>query len=557
MLRNVFTKAIWDRRMSMVWWTAGIVSLTAWLVGVYPIIRDSEAMQTFLEDFPPEMMALFGIDPETFLTGAGYLQAQMFSFMAPILIIAFAIGMGVAATAREERDGTMDMLLSGPTSRTSVLVQKAGVMALLSSVLVLAMALTLVVANPIIDLKLGLDGIAAISVGLWLLGLVFGGFAMLIGAFTGSPSVAGGIAAFAAILAWFVNAFSALYSWLEIPSKLSPFSWYLDGNPLIYGFTAGLMWAAIAAAVTVGGAWALFTRRNIATEQAVVPEMATRRRKTKEIVPRATWLLGTVFSKTLWDRRKTVWLWAIGLASMTYITLAAWPAMSQDAEMLENLVESFPKEVLAMFGLTDPSAMSTPEGFVSSRTYGSVGPIVVIVFAITAMTSFVAREESSGVLDLVASNPVGRTKLLGDKTGAVWALMGTIVAILTVVVFLGNAVLDLGFKAVNMIGANVGLGLLGLCFWGIAVALWALIGSSGPAVGTTVAFAVASFFMNGIGAIADVLNPLRYLSPFYWYLGDTVPLNKGFTFGYLALAAVAVVGTAIALTRFQTRDLAV
>jgi ABC-2 type transport system permease protein len=543
--------------MSMVWWTAGIVALTAWLVGVYPVIRGSEAMQEFLDDDTPEILALFGVDPETFLTGAGYLQAQMFSFMAPIILIAFAIGMGVAATAREERNGTMDMLLSVPISRTSVLVQKAAVMALLSAVLVFAIALSLVVANPIVDLKLGLDGIAAISIGLWLLALGFGGLAMLIGAFTGSPSAAGGMAAFAAILAWFVNAFSSLFSWLESPSQLSPFSWYLDGSPLINGFTAGSIWAAIAVVATVGGAGFLFARRNIATEQAVVPEVAARRKKTKDIAPRATWLLGTVFGKTLWDRRKTVWLWAIGLASMTYITLAAWPAMSQDAEMLESLVESFPKEVLAMFGLTDPSAMSTAEGFVSSRTYGSVGPIVVIVFAITAMTSFVAREESTGVLDLVASNPLRRTKLLGDKTAGVWVLMGIIVAILTAVVFLGSAVLDLGFKAANMIGANVGLGLLGLCFWGIAIALWALIGSSGPAVGATAAFAVASFFMNGIGAIVDVLKPLRYVSPFYWYLGDTVPLNKSFTFGYLALAAVAVVGTAIALNRFQTRDLAV
>jgi hypothetical protein len=50
---------------------------------------------------------------------------------------------------------------------------------------------------------------------------------------------------------------------------------------------------------------------------------------------------------------------------------------------------------------------------------------------------------------------------------------------------------------------------------------------------------------------------MRYFSPFYWYLGDTVPLSKGFTFGYLALALVAVAGTAVATRRFTTRDLAV
>jgi hypothetical protein len=50
---------------------------------------------------------------------------------------------------------------------------------------------------------------------------------------------------------------------------------------------------------------------------------------------------------------------------------------------------------------------------------------------------------------------------------------------------------------------------------------------------------------------------MRYLSPFYWYLGDTVPLAKGFTFGYLALGVVAIVGSAVATKRLSSRDLAV
>ena len=104
---------------------------------------------------------------------------------------------------------------------------------------------------------------------------------------------------------------------------------------------------------------------------------------------------------------------------------------------------------------------------------------------------------------------------------------------------------------------NIGLGLLGLCFWGIAVALWSLLGSSGPAVGITSAVAIAAFFMNGLGAIVSGLAFMRYLSPFYWYLGDTVPLAKGFTSGYFALAAVAVLGSVLASRRFRTRDLAV
>jgi ABC-2 type transport system permease protein len=560
MLRNVFTKSLWDRRRSTMWWTLGMVAMTAWLVAVYPVIRDSDAMQSFLDDFPPELMAMFGIDPDVYLTGAGYLQAQLFSFIAPIILIAFAVGFGVTATASEEKSGTMDMLLSLPISRRSIVLQKAAAMALLAGILTLAVAATLVILDPVVGLKLSIDGVAAVTIGLWLLGIVFGGVAMTIGAFTGSPSTAGGLAGFLAILSWFVTGFSAIFGWLEVPSKLSPFGWYLDGIPLLDGFSSGHVWLAVACAATIVTAAALFARRNIATERTIVREStagARESRGSRGLLPRSTWLLGNVFGKTVWDRRRTVWYWAIGLASMLFLTFAAWPALSRDTQALEGLVNSMPKEVLAMFGVTDPGALATPQGFVSSRTYGSVGPIVVIVFAITAMTAFVAKEESSGQLDLLLSNPLKRGAVIPGKTAGVASLLGVIVLSLIVVAFAGNVIWNLEFDPVAVIAANVGLGLLGLCFWGIAVALWSLLGSSGPAVGITSAIVVASFFMNGLGAIVNGLAFMRYLSPFYWYLGDTVPLAKGFTFGYLALGATAIIGSAIATERFARRDLAV
>jgi len=556
MLRNVFTKDIWDRRVSMIWWVVGMVALTGWLAALYPLLRDSEAMQDFLEEFPPELLAMFGMDPATFLTGAGYLSAQMYSFIAPIVILAFTITMGAAATAREERNGTMDMLLSLPIRRESVVAQKALSLAALSGVVVLSIAFTLVVMNPVFDLKLSMDGLIAVNAGLWLLGLVFGYLAIALGAFTGNPTTTAGITAGLAILAWFVNAFSALYDWLEWPSKLSPFSWYLHDMPLINGMSTGHIWLLLAAVVLVVAAGLLFARRNIATEQAVVPEAAARRKKTKLIRPRATWLLGSVFGKSVWDRRKTVWIWGFGLSTMTLFTFAAWPALAQDSNAMQNLVDSFPKELLAMFGLTDAAALATPEGFVSSRTYGSVGPIVVIVFAITAMASLVAHEESTGRLDMVLSNPLQRPNVLGEKANAVFALIGVIGAILFGVALFGNAQWDTGMRVWYLLTANIGLGLLGLCFWGIAVALWSILGGSGS-VGATAAVAVVTYFLNGLGASVDILGPFRYLSPFYWFLGDTVPLSKGLTWGYLALAVVAVGGTLFAMSRFRSRNLAV
>ncbi len=557
MLRNVLTKTIWDRRKSLLWWTIGAIAITAWIVSVYPVLRDSVDMQSFIDQIPPEMMAIAGIDPATFLTGAGYLQAQLYSLMAPIMVVGFAVSTAVAITTREEHNGTIDMLLSMPISRTAVTLQKAAAVLVSTAVVVSGFAFTLIAANPLIDLKLNVPAVLGANLGLYLLGLVFAAIAMAIGAFTGKPSIALGLTLALAVLAWFANAFEALFSWLEIPSKASPFSWYLHDTPLINGISSGIAWLAIATLGFIAVAVYLFDRRDIATEAAVVPEVAAKRRKSKTVSPRRVVLLRSVLWKSVWDKRRSIWAWAGGLGALLLVTFAAWPALSADPDALEGLVNAMPKEMLAIFGMTDPAGLATPAGFISSRTYQAIGPVVMIVFVIGAVSSTITKEESTGQMDMVLSTPRPRRFVLARKAMAIALLVGVIITTLTVVGIFGDLTWDTELELGHIVAANVGIGLLGLFFGGIALALWGLLKSAGPAIGITIAVAVAAYFLNGLGAIVDVLEPVRPLSPFFWYLGDTAPLARGFGVGYLFLAVGAVIGLAIAMWRFETRDLAV
>ena len=160
-------------------------------------------------------------------------------------------------------------------------------------------------------------------------------------------------------------------------------------------------------------------------------------------------------------------------------------------------------------------------------------------------------------MDMVLSTPLARRFVLARKAMAIALLVGVIIATLTLVGIFGDLVWDTGLELGHIVAANVGIGLLGLFFGGIALALWGLLKSAGPAIGLTIAIAVASYFLNGLGAIVDVLEPVRPLSPFFWYLGDTAPLARGFGAGDLFLAVGSVIGLAVAIWRFETRDLAV
>ncbi|GMQ93262.1 MAG: hypothetical protein BMS9Abin12_0739 [Acidimicrobiia bacterium] len=557
MLRNLFTKTIRDNRKSSLGWILGAGVLSLWLVAMYPFIRDSEEMKDLIEQMPAELMAAFGIDAATFLTGAGYLSAQLYSFVGPIIVIGFAVTLGTAVTASEEKSGTLEVLLSAPISRSHVVVSKLAASVFLLALVPVAMTTVILAANRPLGLELSIQGILAVNIGLWLLGTVFVAVAVAAGAFTGNPGTARGVAFFAAVLSWFVSFFEPLFDWLELPSKVSPFTWYIGENPMLEQWSSGFAWLALTAVgLAIGGVW-LFSRRDIATELTVLPKSPLTRRRSKHVEPRATHLLGSVLGKTLWDRRKTVFLWAAGIASLLLMTFAAWPAMSGNSAALEALIGSMPTEMFAIFGVTDPEALATPAGLVSSRAYLNIGPLIMIIFSVGGVSALLAKEETSGVLDMVLSNPKPRRGVLIQKILGLAVLTIVITLILIAVGFVGDALWDTGLEPMHIVGANVGLMLLGMFFGGMTLALWSILGSGGAAVGVTSAFAVVSYFLNGLATVVDPIAPFRLISPFFWFLGDTVPLAKGIEPAYALLFLGAVAGAWIATWRFDKRDLAV
>ncbi len=557
-MNSVYLRAVRERRRAAASLMVGLVALTAWITGLFPIIRDSEAFTGFLEDFPPQMASLVGLDPDTFLTGAGYLGSQIYSLLGPLMMIAFIVGGAVHTTASEETDGTMDMLLSMPVSRRQVLLGRAGATLTLSFLVATSLAAALLVANPVFDLRLSGTGIVSANVSLWLLGAVYGAIALVAGAFTGRPALSRGIAFGLALVAWIVTGFAPLYEWLEGPSSISPFTWYQAEAALLQPWRSGQVWLLVTFIAFTVLAVALFQRRDIATEQVVVPKGASSRfRRSKRYDPRSAWLLTSIFRKSIWDRRLSVWAWVIGIASLLLVTFAAWPTVSGDAAAVQQLINALPPEVFAMFGMSDPSAMTTGAGLISSRAYQSVGPIIIVVFAVSAVSGLIFKEETSGTLDMVLSNPVPRREVIRYKAMAVGLLLGLIALVLAIITFVGNLIWQTDLHVIRIVSANAGLALLGLAFGGIALALWSVLGSEAAVTRITTAIVTFTWFLNGLGAIVDVLEPLRPLSPFYWYLGDAAPLSKGFEPTYLLLLAVGLLGAFVAVQHFDGRDLGV
>ena len=94
-----------------------------------PTIEGIEGFQELVDQYPDSLMAMFGAsDLANIATPAGYLNAELFGFMVPMLMAVFAVGRGGGAVAGEERAGTMELLLSQPVSRSKLVLEKFGAM---------------------------------------------------------------------------------------------------------------------------------------------------------------------------------------------------------------------------------------------------------------------------------------------------------------------------------------------------------------------------------------------------------------------------------------------
>jgi ABC-2 type transport system permease protein len=260
MLRNIFIKTLRDQRRSLVWWAVGLVWVIFVYVGGY---RQYVKAGFFRSEVPEFVGALMGsVD---FASAAGYLQAVVFTLLAPLLVVLFAMFAGARAIAGDEEVGMLDILLAYPVSRRRLVLERSGALAIALAWLGFVVWAAVSVAASINDMGIGLDRIAAAAVGLSLLGLTFGTLALALGAVTGSRGIALGITTGAVLVAFLANNLASQIKALEPVQKISPYYYYLGGDPLRSGFDLPkLAVLALASLVLVGLAlWGL-GRRDIA-----------------------------------------------------------------------------------------------------------------------------------------------------------------------------------------------------------------------------------------------------------------------------------------------------
>ncbi|MGH1491602.1 MAG: ABC transporter permease subunit [Acidimicrobiales bacterium] len=268
-------------------------------------------------------------------------------------------------------------------------------------------------------------------------------------------------------------------------------------------------------------------------------------------------MLNSIFAKTIWDRRISIGWWTLGMVALAGLTVAFYPSIRNDAESFESLFDSFPPELLSIFGIEDAASLVTATGLVNSRLYSGIGPVILAVLGIGIGTAAIAGEEEDGTLDLLLSQPVTRTQLVVEKSAAAAVLIGIVMIALFLTLSILNPLVDLDFTFWGILSANVALGLFAVSFFSLAMAVGGLTGNRGLTVGVSAGTVATLFFVNGLAPLVDEIAWLQKLTPFYW-LQEPNPLANGLDFVATIIFLLAI-GLLLAVTiwGFNRRDVSV
>lgn len=262
---EVLGTSLRDERRSLAWWS-GVTALLAFLITlVYPTYRDqASAFEQFWREAPEFLRAFFG-EEFSFGTPEGFLSAEIYSTMAPLVFTIFAIGAGSRAIAGEERNGTLELLLAQPVARHRIVLEKFAAVTIAVLALAIALTVALLLGAAVAGMAIDPWRLAGMTLLTAMLGLAFGSIALLIGATFRGKGRAVGVAAGLGIATFLLNGLAPMVEWLEPFGALSPWHWFARGAPLLHGVSwvdLGVLAAIPLVAVVVAARG--FERRDVA-----------------------------------------------------------------------------------------------------------------------------------------------------------------------------------------------------------------------------------------------------------------------------------------------------
>lgn len=250
--------------------------------------------------------------------------------------------------------------------------------------------------------------------------------------------------------------------------------------------------------------------------------------------------------KILYQKRKFLLGWFVGLTAMTILTLSFFPSFKNG-----NLGQAFTNLSPALQRITgNVDSFKSIGGYISQQLFALRIPLLATILSIALFSGLTVGEERRGILETQLSLPLGRTKILFNKllAGIIIMAAASLGVLLGVAIIL--MVLHEHYSLLTVMREILGALLVSLCFGLMAFTLGSGFGKKSLAVGLSSAFAFLSYLVTSLLPVAPVLKDVEKASLFHYQNPPIIGVENG-----LILATVSVVLVGLSWLLFLRRDI--
>jgi ABC-2 type transport system permease protein len=259
---TIFWAALARFRGQILGWGLALCVMGGFTVLRYEIFQENqEPIRQLLAGSVGEIVSMFG-DVARLNTPAGFLSLALFNFL-PLVLGVFAVLGGTGLFVADEENGTLDLVLAHPVSRTSLFLGRvlAFVVATLAIVALSWLGFLAVMAWS--TLHVGGWALARPYLSLAAIVFFFFGLALLLSLLLPARRTAAMTAGVALLTSYFLTTLARLDKGLEPVARFSPISYY-QGGDAIDGLNGRALAGLLAAAtLLIALAWWCFGRRDI------------------------------------------------------------------------------------------------------------------------------------------------------------------------------------------------------------------------------------------------------------------------------------------------------
>jgi ABC-2 type transport system permease protein len=259
---TIFRYSLARMRGQVLGWGLAMCAFAVLSVARYGVLRDNQESVMKMLGSMKEVAAVFG-DTSKLFTPEGFLSMQLFNYL-PLILGVYAVLVGSGLLASDEENGTLDLVLAHPISRTALFAGRWLALVVSTGAILVFCWLGLVVGITCFPyLDLGWAALLLPNLSLLAVLLLYGCLALLLGTLLPSRRAAAMTAGLVMVASFFLTMFGRVDDGVKSVAQFFPLEYYQSGEAILGlngAWLGGLL--AGAGALTVL-AWWRFERRDI------------------------------------------------------------------------------------------------------------------------------------------------------------------------------------------------------------------------------------------------------------------------------------------------------